>query len=224
MASREAAEQGTFNVGAAHAAVARVPDPAAGGEVLKLTYTIPTGTTAGVYAKGFPPELRRRARRPRARGRQGRRPRTRAGRSPPRSRSRARRASSGSPWSSSPTGIRSSSHRLAGHRGAEGSRPPGQRHRRSRARRGDDPDRRPVRAALSAPRLSMSLAARFGGVILAGLVLSFAGRTARGNVGPAIAGRRGDPRRGTPGAVPPAAAVGRGACSSRISSRASGWS
>ena len=58
MALPEAAEQGTFNVGNAHAAVARVPDPAAGGEVLKLTYTIPRGTTAGIYTKGFPPELR----------------------------------------------------------------------------------------------------------------------------------------------------------------------
>ena len=54
----EAAEQGTFNVGTAHAVVARVSDPAAGGEVLKLTYTIPRGTTAGMYAKGFPAELR----------------------------------------------------------------------------------------------------------------------------------------------------------------------
>ena len=55
----EAAEQGTFNVGTAHAVVARVSDPDAGGEVLKLTYTIPRGTTAGVYAKGFPPSCER---------------------------------------------------------------------------------------------------------------------------------------------------------------------
>ena len=33
-------------------------DPAAGGEVLKLTYTIPRGSTAGLYAKAFPPGLR----------------------------------------------------------------------------------------------------------------------------------------------------------------------
>ena len=34
------------------------PIRTAGGEVLKLSYTIPRGTTAGVYTKGFPPELR----------------------------------------------------------------------------------------------------------------------------------------------------------------------
>ena len=43
---------------AAYAVITRMFDPAAGGEVLKLTYTIPAGTTAGMYAKGFPPELR----------------------------------------------------------------------------------------------------------------------------------------------------------------------
>ena len=54
----DAADQGTFNVGTAHVVITRMFDPAAGGEVLKLTYTIPAGTTAGMYAKGFPPELR----------------------------------------------------------------------------------------------------------------------------------------------------------------------
>ena len=50
----EAAELGTFNVGPARAAVRRVPDPAAGGEVLTLDYTIPRGAAAGLYAKAFP--------------------------------------------------------------------------------------------------------------------------------------------------------------------------
>src|SRR5271157_4523089 len=52
-----AAEQGTFNVGAAHAAVTRVTDPDAGGDILKLDYTIPPGTAAGIYAKAFPADL-----------------------------------------------------------------------------------------------------------------------------------------------------------------------
>ena len=70
----EAAEQGTFNVGTAQRVVARVPDPAAGGEVLKLTYTIPAGTTAGVYAKCFPRRAASGSHRPRASGCQGRAP------------------------------------------------------------------------------------------------------------------------------------------------------
>ena len=52
-----AAEQGTFNVGAAHAAVTRVTDPDAGGDILKLDYMIPPGTAAGIYAKAFPADL-----------------------------------------------------------------------------------------------------------------------------------------------------------------------
>ena len=50
----EAAEQGTFNVGPASAVVRRVTDLTAGGDVLKLDYTIPPGTAAGIYAKSFP--------------------------------------------------------------------------------------------------------------------------------------------------------------------------
>ncbi len=53
-----AAEQGTFNVGAAHAAVTRVADPDGDGDILKLDYSIPPGTAAGVYAKAFPADLR----------------------------------------------------------------------------------------------------------------------------------------------------------------------
>ena len=52
------AEQGTFNVGAARAVATRVTDPQAGGDILKLDYMIPPGTTAGIYAKAFPANLR----------------------------------------------------------------------------------------------------------------------------------------------------------------------
>jgi cyclic beta-1,2-glucan synthetase len=50
----EAGEQGTFNVGNAHAAVAHVPGPAGDGEILKLEYTIAPGAAAGLYAKKLP--------------------------------------------------------------------------------------------------------------------------------------------------------------------------
>jgi hypothetical protein len=50
----DAAEQGTFNVGAAQAVVSRLFDPTAGGDVLKLDYTMPRGTAVGVWAKAFP--------------------------------------------------------------------------------------------------------------------------------------------------------------------------
>ena len=50
----EAAEQGRFNVGPASAVVRRVTDLTAGGDVLKLDYTIPQGTAAGIYTKSFP--------------------------------------------------------------------------------------------------------------------------------------------------------------------------
>src|SRR3954468_19828653 len=49
----DASQQGTFNVGPARASVARVADPAAGGEVLRLDYTLPRGTAAGVWSKAF---------------------------------------------------------------------------------------------------------------------------------------------------------------------------
>ena len=50
----EAAEQGTFNVGAARASVTREADPRGGGDLLKLDFTIPPGAAAGLYAKSFP--------------------------------------------------------------------------------------------------------------------------------------------------------------------------
>ncbi|MGZ3354692.1 MAG: hypothetical protein ACXVBO_07545, partial [Isosphaeraceae bacterium] len=53
-----AAEQGTFNVGAAHAVATRVASPDAGIDYLKLDYMIPPGTAAGFYAKAFPAALR----------------------------------------------------------------------------------------------------------------------------------------------------------------------
>jgi len=53
----EAAEQGTFNVGAARASVSRSLDGTAGGEVVKLDYTLPPGTAAGAWAKAFPQGL-----------------------------------------------------------------------------------------------------------------------------------------------------------------------
>jgi cyclic beta-1,2-glucan synthetase len=52
----QAAERGTFNVGDAKASISVSADPVAG-EVLKLDYTIPTGTAAGVWAKKFPDGL-----------------------------------------------------------------------------------------------------------------------------------------------------------------------
>ena len=53
-----AAEQGTLNVGAAHAVATRVASPDAGIDYLKLDYMIPPGTAAGIYAKAFPTALR----------------------------------------------------------------------------------------------------------------------------------------------------------------------
>src|SRR5262249_24983765 len=53
----EAAQQGTFNVGAARASAGRASDATAGGEVLKLDYTLPPGTAAGAWAKAFPEAL-----------------------------------------------------------------------------------------------------------------------------------------------------------------------
>ena len=50
----EAAEQGTFNVGAARASVTREAGPRGGGDLLKLDFTIPPGAAAGLYAKSFP--------------------------------------------------------------------------------------------------------------------------------------------------------------------------
>ena len=44
-------------MGAAHAVLSRVYDPAVGSEVLSLTYAIPESSAAGIYAKGFPSGL-----------------------------------------------------------------------------------------------------------------------------------------------------------------------
>jgi len=52
----DAAEQGAFNVGAARGSVARATDPVAG-PVLKLDYSLPPGTAAGVWSKAFPGRL-----------------------------------------------------------------------------------------------------------------------------------------------------------------------
>ena len=49
-----AAEQGTFNVGAGKANLARVVDPVVGREILKLDFSLPVGTAVGVWAKNFP--------------------------------------------------------------------------------------------------------------------------------------------------------------------------
>ena len=48
-----AAEQGTFNVGAGKANLARVVDPVVGREVFKLDFSLPVGTAVGVWAKNF---------------------------------------------------------------------------------------------------------------------------------------------------------------------------
>lgn len=53
----DAAEQGTFNVGPARAAASRVFDTTAGGDVVKLDYTMPPGTAAGIWTKAFRPAL-----------------------------------------------------------------------------------------------------------------------------------------------------------------------
>ena len=53
----EAAERGTFNVGAARASVNPSTDPDAGA-ILRFDYTIPPGAAAGVWAKRFPEGLK----------------------------------------------------------------------------------------------------------------------------------------------------------------------
>ncbi len=53
----EAAERGAFNVGDARGNVGLVADPEAGGDVLKLDYSLPPGTAVGVWTKGFPAGL-----------------------------------------------------------------------------------------------------------------------------------------------------------------------
>lgn len=53
----QSAERGAFNVGAAQGSVTVVADPDAGGDVLKLDFTAPPGTAVGVWTKGFPADL-----------------------------------------------------------------------------------------------------------------------------------------------------------------------
>src|SRR5436305_1670031 len=49
-----AAEQGTFNVGAGKANLARVIDPVVGRELFKLDFSLPVGTAVGLWARNFP--------------------------------------------------------------------------------------------------------------------------------------------------------------------------
>ncbi|MEJ7640307.1 MAG: hypothetical protein WKF75_20660 [Singulisphaera sp.] len=120
----EAAERGTFNVGAARAGVKPSTDPAAGA-ILRFDYTIPPGAAAGVWAKRFPEGLKEGASTSSARPPA---PPTPGGsaRSPSPWRSRARPASSASRWSSTPTGPRRAGRGLEGDRHAVGGRRLGQ--------------------------------------------------------------------------------------------------
>jgi cyclic beta-1,2-glucan synthetase len=52
----DAAEQGAFNVGPARAAATKANDPTAG-DVVRLDYSTPPGSAAGVWAKAFPRDL-----------------------------------------------------------------------------------------------------------------------------------------------------------------------
>ena len=142
-----AAEQGTFNVGAAHAVATRVASPDAGIDYLKLDYMIPPGTAAGIYEKGISRCPPRGSDRRRAAGCQGRRAR------PGPADHRGDRDQGHIGLQRIPLEIRvrldpgRADHRLAGDRDREGSCPPGQQYQRSRARVWNDPDRRPVRSA-----------------------------------------------------------------------------
>ncbi len=49
----DAAQSGAFNVGAARATAGPASDPAVGHGFLKLDYSLPRGTAAGIWAKGF---------------------------------------------------------------------------------------------------------------------------------------------------------------------------
>ena len=53
----DAAQAGTFNVGAAHVELSPAFDPELGGNVSRLRFQVPGGTAAGVWAKGFPAKL-----------------------------------------------------------------------------------------------------------------------------------------------------------------------
>ena len=50
----EATQQGVFNIGKAAGRCDRVQYPAFGRTVLQLNYTVPRGTSAGIWVKGFP--------------------------------------------------------------------------------------------------------------------------------------------------------------------------
>jgi cyclic beta-1,2-glucan synthetase len=49
----DAGQSGVFNVGSGQASVNKVAGPDGNGEALKLDYTLPRGTAAGLWAKGF---------------------------------------------------------------------------------------------------------------------------------------------------------------------------
>ncbi|WP_435011123.1 GH36-type glycosyl hydrolase domain-containing protein [Tundrisphaera lichenicola] len=53
----DATQSGVFNVGTGQAVVGRVAGPDEGQEALKLDFTLPRGTAAGVWAKAFPAGL-----------------------------------------------------------------------------------------------------------------------------------------------------------------------
>jgi cyclic beta-1,2-glucan synthetase len=54
----QAAEQGTFNIGAAQATLRRSSDSAVGHEVVRLDYVLPEGATVGLWTKAYPPDFR----------------------------------------------------------------------------------------------------------------------------------------------------------------------
>ena len=148
----EAAEQGTFNVGAARASVTREADPRGGGDLLKLDFTIPPGAAAGLYAKSFPGpmdgehvDLVRMALKAQ-------------GTEPVRQVAAATRDQGGRGHPEDPpadSARRDSGRgdaRLARDRRPQGSRALREPHGRGRPRDRDDPDRRPLRATLPRPQ------------------------------------------------------------------------
>ena len=146
-----AAEQGTFNVGAAHAVATRVTDPASRRRYPQAGLHDSAGHFRGNLRKSVSRCPPRGSDRRRAAGGQGREARTGS----PDHRGDRDQGYSGSPANPPGDPVRlepgRADHRLAGDRHLEGSRPPGQQRRQSRARDGHDPDRRPVRAASRAP-------------------------------------------------------------------------
>src|SRR3954469_3730062 len=55
----DATQSGAFNVGAGQAVVNRVVEPGEDQGALKIDFTLPKGTAAGVWAKAFPTGLDR---------------------------------------------------------------------------------------------------------------------------------------------------------------------